>query len=58
VIVFSNRPAKIIAEIKINLPRPRSSEARYNAAFDEIVKNIFSLIHKSAGNKAGWFYEV
>ena len=53
-----NSDKKIIAEIKINLPRPRSSEARYNAAFDEIVKNIFSLIHKSAGNKAGWFYEV
>ncbi len=58
VIVFSNRPARIIAEIKIGLPRPRTAEVRYNAAFDELVKNIFSLIHKSAGNKAGWFYEV
>jgi NitT/TauT family transport system ATP-binding protein len=58
VIVFSNRPAKIIAEIRINLPRPRTAEARHNTAFDDHVKNIFSLIHKSAGNKAGWFYEV
>jgi NitT/TauT family transport system ATP-binding protein len=58
VIVFSNRPAKIIAEVKVNLPRPRTAEARYNTAFDDIVKNIFSLIHKSAVNKAGWFYEV
>jgi NitT/TauT family transport system ATP-binding protein len=58
VIVFSNRPAKVIAEIKINLPRPRTADVRYNALFDELVKSIFSLIHKSAGNKAGWFYDV
>ena len=47
VIVFSPRPARIVAEIRINLPRPRSAEVRFDAVFDQRAKEIFDLIHKS-----------
>jgi NitT/TauT family transport system ATP-binding protein len=45
--VFSPRPARIVAEIRINLPRPRSAEVRFDAVFDQRAKEIFDLIHKS-----------
>jgi len=47
VIVFSDRPARIVAEIKIPLPRPRTGDDRYDEGFDALVKEIFAHIHKS-----------
>jgi NitT/TauT family transport system ATP-binding protein len=58
VIVFSNRPARIVAEIKVPLPRPRTEEARFNPEFDDLVRRIFDAIHSSNKDKASWCYEV
>jgi NitT/TauT family transport system ATP-binding protein len=58
VIIFSNRPARIVAEIRINLPRPRSQEARYTARFDALTKEIFGLINKSVIQAGQWSYDI
>jgi NitT/TauT family transport system ATP-binding protein len=58
VIIFSNRPARIVAEIRINLPRPRSQEARYTAGFDSLTKEIFGLINKNVNHSGAWSYEI
>lgn len=58
VIVFSNRPARIVAEIRISLPRPRTASARYDAVFDDLVRQIFSYINSSNKSKASWCYEL
>ncbi len=51
VIVFSDRPARIGTEFKINLPRPRTQEARYSPAFDYLAKEVFGVIHSSASKR-------
>jgi len=53
VIVFSDRPAHIVTEIKVNLPRPRTQEARFCEEFDRLIKEVFGLIHKSSKKLAG-----
>jgi len=58
VIVFSARPAKILEEIKINLPRPRTPAIRESGDFDYLSKKIWSLIHTSAGKKVSIEYEI
>lgn len=58
VIVFSARPAQIAAEIKINLPRPRTPEVKNDVQFDALVTKIWSFIHKSAGKRTGTDYEI
>lgn len=58
VIVFSARPAKIVEEIKVNLPRPRTPEVRDTVEFDFLAKRIWSLIHTSAGKKVNIEYEI
>ena len=40
VIVLSPRPGSILAEIKVDLPRPRQEESRYSAAFMELEKTL------------------
>lgn len=49
VIVFSPRPARIAADIKINLPRPRTGEVRFDPVFEQRSKEIFDVIHQSTG---------
>lgn len=49
VIVFSPRPARIAADIRINLPRPRTGEVRFDPVFEQQAKEIFDVIHQSAG---------
>jgi NitT/TauT family transport system ATP-binding protein len=49
VIILSNRPAHVVAEIDIDLPRPRTQDARFTPAFDSLSKEIFGLIHQSVG---------
>ena len=44
IIVLSNIPAKIILDIKIEFPRPRTSDIRYTTEFGEYVKNIYRSI--------------
>jgi len=57
VIVFSARPAHVVQEIEIDLPRPRSEKVRYTRRFDELAEQIWRLIHGSAG-RAGRREEV
>jgi len=58
VIVFSPRPAKIVAEVKINLPRPRNPELKNSVDFDYLAKKIWSIIHTSQGKKVNLEYEI
>jgi NitT/TauT family transport system ATP-binding protein len=58
VIVFSDRPARIVTEIKINLPRPRTQDARFSQDFDRLTKEVFGLIHKSSVKTAEWVYAI
>src|SRR5437016_3772020 len=48
VIVFSARPAEIIDEIVVNLPRPRTPEIKQDARFDDLTARIWRLIHQSS----------
>jgi NitT/TauT family transport system ATP-binding protein len=48
VIVFSDRPAKVIADIKIDLGRPRGPDVRESRRFTELVATIWKLIHQTA----------
>jgi len=58
VIVFSARPATIMKEIKINLPRPRTSEVKNNKLFDHLTQQIWNEINKSVGKKVELEYEI
>ncbi len=49
VIVFSPRPARIAADIRINLPRPRTGEVRFDPVFEQRTKEVFDVIHQSTG---------
>ena len=44
VIVLSNRPAKIILDIKIDLPRPRTEEIRYSEEFIMLEQRLRKAI--------------
>jgi NitT/TauT family transport system ATP-binding protein len=55
VIVFSNRPAKIVEEVHIDIPRPRAAEIRSSALFKELTDYIWSLILNTAA--AGGHHE-
>lgn len=50
VVVFSARPAHVVQEVEIDLPRPRSERVRYTRRFDELTEQIWRLIHGSAGH--------
>jgi NitT/TauT family transport system ATP-binding protein len=45
VLVMSARPGRIIAEVKVPLPRPRSASTRYDPEFVEAHKEIYSALH-------------
>lgn len=48
VIVFSDRPAKVIADIEVDLGRPRGPDVRESRRFTEIAATIRRLIHQTA----------
>jgi len=48
VVVFSNRPAHIVEEIHIDIPRPRTAEVRTSATFKNLTDYIWGLILKTA----------
>lgn len=58
VIVFSDRPAQIVGEVKINLPRPRTPEVKNNSEFDFLANHIWGLIHKTVRKKVILEYEI
>jgi NitT/TauT family transport system ATP-binding protein len=50
VVVMSPRPGRIAADLKINLPRPRTVELRASEAFGRLSLEIFRAL---AGHGAG-----
>ena len=44
VIVFTARPARVCAIVKIDIPRPRSLETKHSAQLQEYVKQVWNLI--------------
>jgi NitT/TauT family transport system ATP-binding protein len=58
VIVFSARPARILADIRINLARPRNPDVKNNPMFDSYMNKIWSLIHKSSHKEVRLEYEI
>ncbi|ALS23102.1 MULTISPECIES: ABC transporter ATP-binding protein [Paenibacillus] len=58
VIVFSPRPAVIVKEIRIDLPRPRTPEVKQNPYFDQLTQRVWSAINKSAGKRVNQDYEI
>lgn len=51
VIVFSNRPAQVVAEVEIDLPRPREPQIKHAPRFIELVEEIWERIHSSSGRR-------
>lgn len=58
VIIFSAKPAKILKEIPINLPRPRTPGVRNSVDFDYVSKKIWSHIYSSAGKEGEIEYAI
>ncbi len=58
VVVFSARPATIVAEVQIDLPRPRTAQLKDDAEFDFLAKKIWGLIHTTARKEAKIEYEI
>jgi len=46
VVVFSQRPGRILAEVKVPFPRPRSSEIRTDARFHSLTDEIWMVLRK------------
>ncbi|WP_344186617.1 ABC transporter ATP-binding protein [Leucobacter tardus] len=49
VLVVGDRPGRIIADIRIDLARPRTKETRYTDTFAEIVADVEQLLGVEAG---------
>ncbi|MGE2866249.1 hypothetical protein ACQGFJ_00385 [Rhodococcus sp. 3.70] len=48
-IVVGGRPGHIVADITIDIPRPRAKEHRYSPEFAEYVSEVESHIGVTAG---------
>jgi NitT/TauT family transport system ATP-binding protein len=48
VIVLSRRPGRVLAEVKVELPRPREERMIGEPAFVATVERIWSLIREQA----------
>jgi NitT/TauT family transport system ATP-binding protein len=44
ILVFSHRPGRIVADIPVQLPRPRQLEDTYQEAFGEIARRVREAI--------------
>jgi NitT/TauT family transport system ATP-binding protein len=51
VIVFSDRPGRIIGEFAVNIPRPRSASGSHDAAFERLRVDIWACLRQ--GMSAG-----
>ncbi|MED4464590.1 ABC transporter ATP-binding protein [Metabacillus fastidiosus] len=58
VIVLSARPANIVADIRINLERPRTLDVKNNPLFDALAQKIWNYIHNSSQKKGDVEYEI
>jgi NitT/TauT family transport system ATP-binding protein len=48
IIVFSDRPATIISEISVAIPRPRAAAVRSSRYFTDLTDSLWSLIRETA----------
>lgn len=46
VLVFSNRPARILTDLQVDLPRPRNSDTTSSPAFIAYTKQIYQLFRQ------------
>jgi len=46
-LIMSERPGKIIKEIKIDLPRPRTTKTLTSKKFNEIKSEVLQILNKS-----------
>jgi NitT/TauT family transport system ATP-binding protein len=46
VLVFSNRPARIVADLQVNLPRPRDQEVTGSPEFVGLTQEIHALFRR------------
>ena len=44
ILIFSLPPGRIMADVRIDLPRPRSSELRYDREFLDLTRRLRALI--------------
>ena len=58
VIVFSARPAQIIDEIAVNLPRPRTPEIKQEERFDALTARVWRVIQQSSRTEARPRHEI
>ncbi|MEJ6394220.1 ABC transporter ATP-binding protein [Gymnodinialimonas sp. 2305UL16-5] len=49
IIVFSARPARVVADIEVDLPRPRPSQIARAPEFTEIADNVFEALSRGVG---------
>jgi NitT/TauT family transport system ATP-binding protein len=54
VLVLSTRPSRVLAEVKIDLPRPRSQgSTRQLQRFVELEAQVLGLVHQAGRSAAG-----
>jgi NitT/TauT family transport system ATP-binding protein len=46
ILIFSARPGRPVAEVKVELPKPRNDETRSTKAFAEVRKEVSRLLHE------------
>ena len=47
VVMLSHRPGRVIADIRVDLPRPRDvAEIRYDSRFREITHGVWELLRR------------
>ncbi|MGH8221696.1 MAG: ABC transporter ATP-binding protein, partial [Woeseiaceae bacterium] len=49
VLVLSERPARIVEDLKVNLPRPRTPDTMKTAAFGEIAGRLRERLYAASG---------
>jgi NitT/TauT family transport system ATP-binding protein len=53
VCVFGPRPGRIVAEVAVNIPKPRPASVRRDPALIELVDRVSDALYSSAGAEGG-----
>jgi NitT/TauT family transport system ATP-binding protein len=48
ILVLSQRPARIVADLRVTLPRPRDDETTTDAQFVELKRRCLALLREAA----------
>ena len=48
VVVFSSRPARVIEEVEVAIPKPREHSIRTSAAFQDLRGKVWDLLQASS----------